>query len=134
MSRIEAPANWPPLQYLMPVRGYTGSISSATNSRGDIFFAIVVTPRDAKNKEMQDDQFCAIVRAPVTGPIEELKRYTARESASWLLSHGADPKLDQGKYGDATIAVSGDDIVVALSLRVNGLQTAVMFRERGLAA
>ena len=86
-----------------------------------------------------DTQYAVVTRFDTKQPSlagvnpKEIKRLYARNSKAWLLANGADPLLDNGKYGNIGIAISDDDIVLVIEMRVDGVNRPWPFILRNLA-
>ncbi len=108
---------------------YTASISSAVNSAGIYFVAMVINPPGGI-----DTQYCVIHRVDVaTKESKEIKRIYARDSRALIISEGADPLSTNGKYGNVSIAIHGSDIFIALEMRYNNINKQRWGIFRGIA-
>ena len=117
------PTAWPAgLTYLWPIdSAYTSSIQSAADSYGNVYYAIVLNPPGGI-----DTQYCQVVKLTPALAIVPLRTIYARDSRAWLLAHGCDPDLTNGKYGNVSIAVRGSDLVLGFEQRINNVNTTTL--------
>jgi hypothetical protein len=117
------PAAWPDgLVYLHPVvNAYTSSIQSAADAHGNVYYAIVLNPPGGIAT-----QYCQIVKVTPANAVIALRTIYARDSRDWLLSHGCDPTVVNGKYGNVSIAVRGNDLVMGFEQRINNTNTTTL--------
>lgn len=88
---------------------YTASSSIAVNSAGIIFTAVVI---------LGDDQYMAINRInPANKENREIFRIYAKDQRLFNISEGADPAKMNGKYGNVSIDILGEDIYLLLEIR-----------------
>lgn len=121
-----------PLVYTVDVDKHCIWTASASNAAGIIFtvntFGTSV-----------DTQYAVITRYDPKLPVQkdsnpcEIQRFYARDSRAYLLAHGADPLLSNGKYGNIGIAISGSDIALCIELRVDDVNKPWPFVLRGKA-
>src|SRR5690348_6216066 len=95
---------------------YTSSIASAVNAAGVYFVACVINPPGGT-----DTQYCIVKRIdPITKENKEVKRLYASDSRVLIVAEGGDYNTS-GKYGNVTIAICGNDILIALEMRYNNV-------------
>lgn len=120
------------LKYINPEVGYTSFVASCDGAGDDYFFvALLFTPGvlNGYDLTLDNSKLCTIVkRVYKTGTVVETGRYYAKDSAAWLLTHGADPGYsNQGKYGPGSLLRSGNDLILIFNIRINGCQTPTMW-------
>lgn len=94
---------------------YTSNIATAVNSGGILFIAAIINDKKA-------GQYCVIHRIDTkTKENKEVARLWSKDSEIMILAEGANPELVNGKYGNVSISISGDDIYIVLEIRYNGI-------------
>lgn len=104
--------------------------ASCSNSAGIVFTVNVfgTQVRDQEAVITRYDPKQQVIKNTNPKLIKVLKAF---DSATYLLQNGADPNLDNGKYGNIGIAISGNDIVLIMEIRVNGINKPLPFVLRG---
>jgi len=125
------PDAWPAgLTYLHPADGaYTSSIQSVTDAHGNVYFVLVLNPPGGIAT-----QYCQIIKVTPQNQVIPIRTIYARDSHDWLIAHGADPMLTNGKYGNVSIAVRGSDLVLGFEQRINNTNTTTLVVLPGYAA
>lgn len=119
-----------------------------TNLLGDYPFYCSSSSGDVKNGIMYSaavynpaggtaTQFCEVVRVDTalgpTAPRQILRTFYAKDSKAFAIQQGADPDLDNGKYGNVTISVDGEDIYLVLEVRMNSVNKPKWIKLAGYA-
>lgn len=105
------------------------SSSSGDIRDGIMYGAAVINPPGGI-----DTQYCVIERVDtVTDTRKELRRFLAKDSKAFAISQGADPNKDNGKYGNVTLRLDGNDIYLVLEVRMNGVNKPKWIKLEGYA-
>lgn len=111
---------------------YYCSSSSGDVKNGVMYSAAVYNPTGGTQT-----QFCEVTRVDTKlgpgAPIQVLRTFYARDSKAFAIQQGASPELDNGKYGNVTLSVDGEDIYLVLEVRMNSINKPKWVKLEGYA-